>query len=38
MNRLNLWLVIALVLAAALSVASGKIWVPLDAWTAADPR
>jgi iron complex transport system permease protein len=38
MNRLNLWLVIALVLAAGLSVASGKIWVPLDAWTAADPR
>jgi iron complex transport system permease protein len=38
MNRLNLWLVIALVLAACLSVASGKIWVPLDAWTAADPR
>lgn len=38
MNRLNLWLLIALVLAACLSVASGKIWVPLDAWTAADPR
>jgi iron complex transport system permease protein len=38
MNRLNLWLLIALVLAAGLSVASGKIWVPLDAWTAADPR
>jgi iron complex transport system permease protein len=38
MTRLTLWLVIALVLAAALSVASGKIWVPLDAWTAADPR
>ena len=38
MNRLNLWLLIALLLAAALSVASGKIWVPLDAWTAADPR
>lgn len=38
MTRLTLWLVIALVLAAGLSVASGKIWVPLDAWTAADPR
>ena len=38
MKRLTLWLVIALVLAACLSVASGKIWVPLDAWTAADPR
>lgn len=38
MTRLTLWLVIALVLAAALSVASGKIWVPLNAWTAADPR
>jgi len=38
MNRLNLSLLIALLLAAALSVASGKIWVPLDAWTAADPR
>jgi len=38
MNRLNLSLLIALVLAACLSVASGKIWVPLDAWTAADPR
>ncbi|MET4666221.1 iron ABC transporter permease [Sphingomonas sp. PvP056] len=38
MTRLTLWLVIALVLAACLSVASGKIWVPLDAWTAADPR
>ncbi|WP_277970482.1 FecCD family ABC transporter permease [Sphingomonas echinoides] len=38
MTRLTLWLVLALLLAAALSVASGKIWVPLDAWTAADPR
>jgi iron complex transport system permease protein len=38
MTRLTLWLVVALVLAACLSVASGKIWVPLDAWTAADPR
>ncbi|MET3824453.1 iron complex transport system permease protein [Sphingomonas sp. PvP055] len=38
MTRLTLWLLIALVLAAGLSVASGKIWVPLDAWTAADPR
>ncbi len=38
MTRLTLWLVLALVLAACLSVASGKVWVPLDAWTAADPR
>ena len=38
MTRLNLGLAFALVLAACLSVAAGKVWVPLDAWTAADPR
>ena len=29
---------VALLFAAALSVAAGKVWVPWDAWTAADPR
>ena len=38
MTRSNLGLVIALLFAAALSVAAGKVWVPWDAWTAADPR
>jgi iron complex transport system permease protein len=38
MTRLNLWLLIALAFAACLSVAAGKVWVPWDAWTAADPR
>lgn len=38
MTRLNFGLVVALLFAAALSVAAGKVWVPLDAWTAADPR
>lgn len=38
MTRLNVMLAIGIVLVAALSVASGKVWVPLDAWTAADPR
>ncbi len=38
MNRLTIGLIVALLLAAGLSVASGKVWVPLDAWTAADPR
>jgi iron complex transport system permease protein len=37
-TRLNVMLAIGIVLVAALSVASGKVWVPLDAWTAADPR
>jgi iron complex transport system permease protein len=31
-------LLVALLLAACLSVGAGKVWVPLDAWTAADPR
>ena len=38
MSRLNLLLLVGVVIVAALSVASGKVWVPLDAWTAADPR
>ena len=38
MTRLSAWLALAVVLAAMLSVAAGKVWVPLDAWTAADPR
>lgn len=38
MTRLNLWLCLGLVVAAILSVAAGKVWVPLDAWSSADPR
>jgi iron complex transport system permease protein len=38
MTRLDAALLVALLLAACLSIASGKVWVPLDAWTAADPR
>ena len=39
MNRLGIMLLlIGCLAAAALSVAAGKVWVPLDAWTAADPR
>ena len=38
MKRANLLLLVAVLVAAALSVASGKVWVPWDAWTAADPR
>ena len=38
MTRLSLWLLLLCLAAAALSVASGKVWVPLDAWTSADPR
>lgn len=38
MKRLTLGLIVLLLLAACLSVAAGKVWVPLDAWTAADPR
>jgi len=37
-RRLNLWLIVLCLLAAALSVAAGKVWVPLSAWNAADPR
>lgn len=38
MRRLTLWLLLGCVVAAGLSVAAGKVWVPLHAWTAADPR
>ncbi|MGN5375664.1 FecCD family ABC transporter permease [Sphingomonas hankookensis] len=38
MNRLTIGLIVALLLAACLSVAAGKVWVPLDAWTVEDPR
>jgi iron complex transport system permease protein len=38
MTRLNIGLVVGLLVVAALSVAAGKVWVPWDAWTAADPR
>lgn len=38
MTRLVAALLAALLLAAGLSVVAGKVWVPLDAWTAADPR
>lgn len=38
MTRLNIVLLVALLFVAALSVAAGKVWVPWDAWTAADPR
>jgi iron complex transport system permease protein len=38
MTRLNIGLVVGLLAVAALSVAAGKVWVPWDAWTAADPR
>ena len=38
MTRLTMILGVGLLFAAALSVAAGKVWVPWDAWTAADPR
>ena len=38
MTRACWWLLAGVLLAAALSLAAGKVWVPLDAWTAADPR
>ena len=38
MKRLTLGLIVLLLLAAALSVAAGKVWVPFDAWTADDLR
>ncbi|WP_374294384.1 FecCD family ABC transporter permease [Sphingomonas sp.] len=38
MKRLSLWLLLALIAAALLSVAAGKVWVPWGAWTADDPR
>ncbi|MBX9816318.1 MAG: iron ABC transporter permease [Sphingomonas sp.] len=38
MSRLSLWLALGCLAAAALSIAAGKVWVPLDAWGANDPR
>ncbi|WP_341208879.1 iron ABC transporter permease [uncultured Sphingomonas sp.] len=38
MTRATMLLGLGVLLAAALSVAAGKVWVPLGAWTAADPR
>ncbi|TCP36841.1 iron ABC transporter permease [Sphingomonas sp. BK235] len=38
MTRPVPWLLLALLLAAAASLAAGKVWIPLDAWSAADPR
>jgi iron complex transport system permease protein len=41
MNRpivLNLGLAVALLAAMLLSLVAGKIWVPLDGWSSADPR
>lgn len=38
MKRLTLGLIVLLLIAACLSVAAGKVWVPFDAWTADDPR
>ena len=37
-RRLNTALVLAVVAAAALSVAAGKVWLPWNAWTLEDPR
>jgi iron complex transport system permease protein len=36
--RLNAGLVLAVAMAAALSVVAGKVWLPWNAWTLADPR
>lgn len=38
MTRLNRILLAALALAAVLSLAAGKVWLPWDAWASADPR
>ncbi|GAA4220188.1 iron ABC transporter permease [Sphingomonas endophytica] len=38
MTRATTLLALGVLIAAILSVAAGKVWVPLDAWTAADPR
>ncbi len=37
-HRLNIALVAAIVVAAALSVVAGKVWLPWNAWTLEDPR
>jgi len=36
--RINLALIAGIALAFALSLIAGKVWIPLDAWTAGDPR
>ncbi|MGQ3227595.1 MAG: FecCD family ABC transporter permease [Blastomonas fulva] len=36
--RINLALLAGIALAFALSLIAGKVWIPLDAWTAGDPR
>ncbi|WP_439484773.1 FecCD family ABC transporter permease [Blastomonas fulva] len=36
--RINLALLAGIALASALSLIAGKVWIPLDAWTAGDPR
>lgn len=36
--RVNLALLAGIALAFALSLIAGKVWIPLDAWTAGDPR
>ena len=36
--RTTLWLLAFAIAAAGLSVAAGKVWLPLDAWSNADPR
>jgi iron complex transport system permease protein len=36
--RLNVALVLAVIAAAALSIAAGKVWLPWSAWTLDDPR
>ena len=38
MSRLNLWLVLAVLLAAMVSVLAGKVWVPIELWNSGDPR
>jgi len=38
MTRLSIWLGLGCLAAALLSVAAGKVWVPLDAWSGSDPR
>lgn len=36
--RVNLLLLIGIVLAAFVSIVAGKVWLPWDAWSSADPR
>ena len=37
-SRLNPLLILAIVAAALVSVAAGKVWLPWSAWTFEDPR